>query len=460
MQRSSKIIFCLVLMVVWISCKKEEQQPDSNQDQLNPEYYSGGSTTSFDASASAFRRALCNLGAEGISLHSIGDAFFHQEFYPIGSSNAPGLGPLFIETSCASCHIQNGRGNLITNSLDGFLLRISIPGSGVNGEPLGIPGYGGQLQTNAIAGASPEGDVAIIWEDVPVTFPDGYQVILKQPYFSINNPYSSLPPFYLKGGRTAPPIYGAGLLDAVSDETLLAIADEFDDDGDGISGKINRVWNKQTNSLTIGRFGWKSSNPNALQQTAEAFNQDMGITSFLFPIENCEGQSNCVGGTQEGGDISNDVLNATNYYILTLAPPAPRNLEYPNVMRGKQLFSDLACAKCHLPEITTGVHPISELSNQVIRPYTDLLLHELGAGLGDGRPDYDAGANEWRTPPLWGIGLTKIVNPNAGYLHDGRAATLEEAILWHEGEAEDSKVGYMNLSAADRAAVIAFLEAL
>lgn len=460
MQRSSKIILFFVSVIIWISCKKDDQELPIDQGEINPEYYSGGSTTSFDASAAAYRRPLCNLPAAGNALHSEGDLIFHQNFNPIGSANAPGLGPLFIETSCASCHIQNGRGNLITNSLEGFLLRISVPGTGIYGEPLGISGFGGQLQTNSIEGALPEGEVAIIWEDVPITFPDGYQVVLKQPYFSINNPYTSLPLFYLKGGRTAPPIYGAGLLDAISDETLLAIADEFDNDGDGISGKINRVWNKQENALTIGRFGWKSSNPNALQQTAEAFSQDMGITNFLFPIENCEGQSNCVGGTQEGGDISADVLNTTNYYILTLAPPAPRNLEDPIVMRGKQLFSELSCAKCHLPEITTGTHALAELSNQVIRPYTDLLLHELGAGLGDGRPDYDAGANEWRTPPLWGIGLTKIVNPNAGFLHDGRAATLEEAILWHEGEAEDSKVGYMNLSAADRAAIITFLEAL
>lgn len=456
------IILICVSVIIWQSCKKnnEEELYSSSSSALNPEYYSGGSTTSFNNSINAYRQPLANLNTSGLSTHQQGDVLFHSSYTPLGESANDGLGPLFIETSCGGCHVQNGRGAFIEQNTTGLLLRLSVPGSGVFNEPLGIPGFGTQLQTQAIEGETREGDVLIEWEYIPVTFPDGYQVILKQPYFSIANPYTTLPEFYLRGARLASPIYGVGLLEAISDETIMALADENDLDNDGISGRPNLVWNKYSSSITIGRFGWKSSNPTVIQQSADAFHQDMGVTSTVFPLEVCLGQSNCNVGIQKSPDVSDEILNTIAYYLNTLAPPAPRNLENAVVQRGKTLFTELKCVKCHVPEIQTGNHSIAELSNQVIRPYTDLLLHELGPGLGDGRPDFEANANEWRTPPLWGIGLTKLIYPEAGFLHDGRASTLEEAILWHEGEAFSSRQSYMGLSASDRAALIYFLESL
>lgn len=455
------IFFICVSLFIWQSCRKDDEQNQKTPVYArSPEYYSGGTTTSFDASPSAYRRPLNNLGAWGITLHQQGDELFHSEFFPVNDGFPGGLGPLFIESGCGACHVDNGRGAYIQNSHQGLLLRLSIPGSGLHNEPVGVPYFGVQLQTMAVPGETPEGSLEVIIEDMPVVFPDGYVVVLKQPYLSVGNPYAALPSGYLRGGRLAPPVYGAGLLEAITDETLLDISDPTDADGDGISGLANLVWNKLTHTHTIGRFGWKASNPSILQQSAEAFNQDMGITSSVFPLENCEGQSNCAGNAQEFPDVSDDALNRIVYYLQTLAPPAPRNLEDPEVIRGRQLFDELKCSKCHLPEITTGIHSVPELNQQVIRPYTDLLLHEMGPGLGDGRPDYLANANEWRTPPLWGIGLTKLVFPGAGFLHDGRAATLEEAILWHAGEAITSQQNYVHLNAADRQALIRFLEAL
>ncbi|MFN6378695.1 MAG: di-heme oxidoredictase family protein [Flavobacteriales bacterium] len=445
------------------SCEKEKQKPNAPVEEtpINIEYYSGGTTTSFNSGIGAYRQPLANLQGADLIRHFNGDALFHQAFAPLGTSAFSGLGPLFIENSCGACHVEGGRGGLATISDIGLLLRVSAQGSGPNGAPLDLPGFGTQLQSKSIDGTVPEGQMHIEWEYIPVNFPDGHLVILKQPYFSISEPYNQLPPFYLRGARHAPPVYGIGLLDAVSDETILSLADENDLDGDIISGRPNYVWNKQTQSLTIGRFGWKSNNPNALQQAADAFHQDMGITTEnFFTTENCIGQSNCEVGIQKSPDIGSNILNDITYYFLTLAPPAPRNLEDPQVMRGKEIFNQIKCSACHVPELITGYHEIPELRNQTIRPYTDLLLHELGAGLGDGRPDFEAGANEWRTPPLWGIGLTKTIFPNAGFLHDGRAATLEEAILWHEGEANESKMAFMNLTTDERAALIAFLNAL
>lgn len=457
------LILICASVFVWQSCKKNNEEDlllDNPSATIPQEYYAGGSTTTFNNSINAYRQPLANLNASSLSLHLEGDLLFHSTFQPLGGGSNQGLGPLFIESSCGGCHVQNGRGAYVGISTTGLLLRMSLPGNGPNNEPLPLPGYGTQLQTSAIAGTVKEGDLGIEWEFIPVTFPDGYQVMLKQPYFSIANGYMNIPDFYLRGARLASPIYGVGLLEAISDETLLALSDENDLDNDGISGRPNFVWNKTSDSQSIGRFGWKSSNPSVLQQSADAFHQDMGITSLMFPLEVCIGQTNCSLGIQKAPDVSDEQLNSIVFYLNTLAPPAPRNLENPEVQRGKTLFTELKCAACHTPEVQTGNHSIPELSNQVIRPYSDLLLHELGPGLGDGRPDFEANANEWRTPPLWGIGLTKLIFPDAGFLHDGRASTLEEAILWHEGEAFSSRQLYMELSAQDRAALIKFLEAL
>lgn len=465
MSKRFLLLSSFAALVVVIGCRYDKPEEELNDPPVIPaEYYAGGTTTSFDQSGSAFLHPLANLSADGLQRFALGEALFHAEINPLGEGDPDGLGPLFIQNSCGGCHADNGRSHLPLSPEDwtsGLLLRLSIPGAGVHGEPLGVPGFGGQLQTRAIEGVQAEGQFSITWEESNFVYPDGSTVVLRQPYFSVINPYISLPDFYLRGARLAPPIFGSGLLEAISDETILSLADEMDVNGDGISGKANWVWDVQNETMTLGRFGWKASNPNALQQSAEAFNQDMGITTeVLFPVENGYGQTNGEQGTSKIWDLSFLEVSDVAYYVLTLAPPAPRNLDDPQVMQGQSLFNQIQCAACHTPEIQTGSYSIPELSFQTIRPYSDLLLHDVGAGLGDGRPDYVASANEWRTPPLWGIGLAQQIHPTAGFLHDGRAETIEEAILWHEGEAYESKMAFANLTAAERDALIAFILAL
>ena len=255
-------------------------------------------------------------------------------------------------------------------------------------------------------------------------------------------------------------MYGLGLIEAIAEADILANVDENDANADGISGRANYVWSVRDQQLKLGRFGWKANNPTAYQQTAEAFNQDMGITSPYFPNENCHNQGNCTNDTATATSIDDAFVKLTAFYFQTLAVPAARNLNDATVKRGKELFEKAYCAKCHAPKFVTGTHDIAELSNQTIYPYSDWLVHDMGQGLADNRPDNLATGTEWRTAPLWGIGLTQVVNPNARFLHDGRARTLEEAILWHDGEASYSRDYYKNLSKKDRDAVIAFLKAL
>jgi CxxC motif-containing protein (DUF1111 family) len=295
---------------------------------------------------------------------------------------------------------------------------------------------------------------------VVVSFPDGNSVTLRQPYYHFYDSYAALPPDLLRSGRNAPPLIGLGLLEAIRDEDILAGEDPADADGDYLSGIANRVWNIAGGHTSVGRFGWKAGNPGVLHQTADAFLEDLGITTEgLLPFEACSGQPNCAGMT-ETPDLSRDHAEVTAFYLKSLGVPAPRNLEDPQVALGKQLFSEISCAGCHRPEWKTGPSPYPFLSGQTIFPYTDMLLHDMGEGLGDGRPEFLAGANEWRTPPLWGIGLSGLIHPEGTFLHDGRAVTMEEAILWHGGEAIHSRNAYMQLPAASREALIRFLEAL
>lgn len=395
--------------------------------------------------------------------HAAGDMLFHAVFSEDDESQFSGLGPLFIQHSCVSCHMRNGRSHPPFDKDDndsGLLIRLSIPGEGEVGEPLGVPGFGTQLQTSATVGVVPEGRFSVVWEPITVVFPDGYQVELRQPYYSFYNTYQDLSPTVLRSGRNAPALIGLGLLEAIPEEDILAREDPSDADGDYISGVANRVWDMESGTMAIGRFGWKGGMSGVKQQTADAFLQDMGITSQgFFPVEACFGQTNCPGSTGSP-DITLEQVRLTAFYLQSLSVPARRDLGHAQVRRGKEVFHALGCAACHVPEWRTGPSPISFLSNQLIYPYTDLLLHDMGEGLGDGRPEYLASANDWRTPPLWGIGLAKVVNPEGTFLHDGRARTLEEAILWHAGEAIHIRNSYINLPEEDRKALVRFLESL
>ena len=342
-----------------------------------------------------------------------------------------------------------------------MFLRLSLPGADpVTGAPLPVPGFGFQLQHRALFGVQPEAKLQVTYTESTERFEDGTEIQLRRPTFRIVEPYVPMPEGVLTSPRVALPVFGRGLLEAIDEATLLGHADAFDMDGDGISGRANIVWDFLAGVPALGRFGWKANNHNLAQQNAGAYTQDMGVTNPYFPQESAAGQSQSDGRTDDP-EIDQETLDVTVFYVQTLAVPARRAIDDPVALRGEQLFAEAQCSACHIPMLQTGVLPgLPGLSNQTIFPYTDLLLHDMGEGLADGRPDFLATGREWRTPPLWGIGLTQRVSGHTFFLHDGRARTLMEAIMWHGGEATAAREHVRRLPQADRDALIAFLESL
>jgi CxxC motif-containing protein (DUF1111 family) len=263
--------------------------------------------------------------------------------------------------------------------------------------------------------------------------------------------------------RVGPAMIGLGLLEALDEATVVALADEDDADGDGISGRPNHVWDEKRQQPMLGRFGWKANQPTIEQQTAGAFLGDIGITSPMFPTPNCPPAQTACATATSGGDpeIDQNKIDQVVYYSLLLAVPARRKVKDREVLKGKGLFAEAGCLDCHATKLVTGqLAGFPEVSGQTIHPYTDLLLHDMGEGLADHRPDFLATGTEWRTPPLWGIGLVHVVNGHTFFLHDGRARDLNEAILWHGGEAERAREAYRTMRRDDRAALLRFLESL
>ncbi|NNE91946.1 MAG: c-type cytochrome, partial [Verrucomicrobiales bacterium] len=283
------------------------------------------------------------------------------------------------------------------------------------------------------------------YEEVPGKFADGTPYSLRKPTYTFDKaPHLELSP------RIAPPVFGVGLLEAVEYRTTLQkLTDSWDANGDGISGHVNYIPDSPR-STVVGWFGWKANQHSVRTQTAAAFFHDMGVSSD-FHLESFDKP-----------EIDRHNLERVVLYLQTLAPPAQRDRENPAVMRGEKLFRSAKCAVCHVPELQTGKHPdgIAQLSNQVIRPFTDLLLHNMGDGLADGLIDHSADGDEWRTPPLWGIGLTETVSGHTFFLHDGRARNLTEAILWHGGEGADSAESFRKMTAKERDDLLAFLNSL
>jgi len=284
---------------------------------------------------------------------------------------------------------------------------------------------------------------------------------LRRPVYSLQNAaYGEPDPEMMISPRVANQMIGLGLLEAVPEEAILALADPDDRDGDGISGRPNYVRDVAGDRTVLGRFGWKANEPTVAQQTAGAFLGDMGITTPVFPEQNCtDAIAGCATAADGGSpEIEPDDFQKVVLYASTLAVPARRDWDDPQVLQGKALFNEIGCTACHKPILATGAHPtIPALSNQTIRPYTDLLLHDMGEGLADGRPDYEADGREWRTPPLWGIGLIETVNGHTHFLHDGRARNLTEAILWHGGEAQAARDRFAVLGQTEREALLRFL---
>lgn len=439
--------------MVLISCSKDtDYQPIDTSRAL-----AGGETTLFTMSNIAYSTPASNLSAASFEMHLDGDRDFEQVFVTAPAPLNPGLGSVYNNSSCIKCHPSDGRGKFLPNDINGFtslLLRTSIPGLGEHGGPMAVPGYGTQLQNHALPGFLPEVTYQVSLEEHTETLADGQEVVLRKPIFSITDPYMQLPVGYMLSPRIAPPVFGLGLLEAIPEADILAASDENDIDGDGISGRPNYVWNPVTQQTELGRFGWKANTPTLQIQVAGAYHDDMGITSYVFPDEEYDD------GMEDDPEITATILDNVTFYCQTLAVPAARKVDDANVDRGYRIFQELQCAKCHVPEQRTLNSSIAELSNQTIYPFTDMLLHDMGEGLADNRPDFLASGSEWKTRPLWGIGLQQIVNGHTQFLHDGRARTITEAILWHGGEALDAKNQFKALSTNDRNDLLKFLNSL
>jgi CxxC motif-containing protein (DUF1111 family) len=493
----------------------------------------GGATTNTTGNQSSFGfdTPAPNLDAGDLALHQVGDAQFAANFIKAPSNAFPlqdGVGPVFNNTSCLNCHARDGRANFNAEILSagagawtklsgdaGLFLRLSLNGaqactpSAANDycAPQPVPGFGTQLFHRGVLGARTDSpfsglaDVYVRFEQHEVRYGDGTAVTLSKPVFQIRNPYDRpgeapatgvTPASRLLQGdvatspRMGQPMFGLGLLEAINEADILALADPEDRDGDGISGRPNWVLDpvKRAQGVAepraLGRFGWKASTPSVLVQGASAYRGDMGVTNYLFPLESIAGtplydtyriaHPDDDGQAAGGHEAGEDIVKHAVFYASTLAVPARRDVDNPTVRRGATLFASARCTACHTPSFTTGQHPgiwgpsgriaVKAVQGQKIHPFTDLLLHDMGAGLADGRSDFQANGREWRTRPLWGIGLTHTVNPLAGFLHDGRARSLEEAILWHGGEAEAAKERFRTMTAEERAALIAFLRSL
>ncbi len=441
----------------------------SNPDGIDPsevfDELLGGETTAFSDGGNAFELSARNLPNEQRRIFEVGDSFFNQNWVtaPASTDARDGLGPTFNALSCSSCHSHDGRGKPPDGDGDperGLLFRLSVPGPD---GPSPEPAYGGQLQDRAIISAKPEGRMVVRYEEIEGAYADGTPYSLRRPAYSVEDlAFGPMSPGVMISPRVAPAIIGMGLLEAVPAETILTRADPEDHDGDGISGRPNMVWDVRSQSFVLGRFGWKANQPSVEQQVAGAFNGDIGITSVLFPEENCPAPQSACASAPSGGspELTEDRLNKVALYSRTLAVPAMRNAADPTVLKGAELFVATGCSVCHTPMHVTGDHTIDALSGQTIYPYTDLLLHDMGEGLSDNRPDFEARGVEWRTPPLWGIGLVEEVNGHTMFLHDGRARNLAEAILWHDGEAAASKDGFVGLSKDERDALVFFLESI
>ena len=440
------------------ACVEPETGPASDVN----EWYSGGSQTVFTRGSGAFESAFPHLSTALEEVHTIGDAAFNATFVTAPALIHPGLGPVFNNVSCGACHVGDGRGKppVGDEQLMSLLIRISIPGTDPHGGPNPVPGFGGQLQPRANQGVAPEALVYIQYTDHQYTFADGETYFLRTPAYTMQSPYMGLPSDVMYSPRIAPPVFGLGLLEAVPESDIVAMADEDDSNGDGISGKPNYAWNVVEGKKTLGRFGWKAANPSILQQSAGAYSEDMGITNFVFPNESAYGQQQ-YDNLNDEYEVSDSVLHAVAFYIRSLAVPARRNADDAGVLAGKKIFTEAKCAACHKPMQRTAVNvAFPEISNQVIFPYTDMLVHDMGPDLADYRPDFEASGFEWRTAPLWGIGLTQVVNGHTNFLHDGRARTLLEAIMWHGGEAQPSRDYVAKLTKSDRDLLIKFLESL
>lgn len=460
------------------------------------EFFPGGETTVSIRPFPSFMLPANNLSQQDRPDFHAGKALAHQPWIkaPTITNARDGLGPLYNARTCLACHPKGGRGRMPDDGKDKLFssfVRLSLPGTdnirGVVPEPM----YGSQLQSQSIAlshqlsinaseqrgrskEVAPEAYVYIDWKKKVFTYPDGETLSLRYPEIIIKNPgYGEFHPQTLMGLRNAPPMHGLGLLEMIAQKDIDANVDPDDADEDGISGRVNQVWDFDANKTTAGRFGLKANIASIRFQTAGAFANDIGISNPVFPTQPCTpAQTLCNQAPNGNGndspapgmanvELPENLLTLVVNFIKSLGVPERRDKNDPQVLKGRTLFYQTGCNQCHNPGyVTRESKEFPHLSRQTIWPYTDLLLHDMGSELADGRPDYLATGSEWRTSPLWGVGLGQAVNGSDNLLHDGRAQNVEAAIVWHGGEAESIKQKFTELNANARQALVKFVESL
>ncbi len=444
----------------------------------------GAATTRALVNGDAFSHFSANLRFDEEEKFKLGNALFRKLWVssPSSTQASDGLGPLFNARACQSCHLKDGRGHPPEGSDDAtsMFLRLARPARTdtereaiADYRKLNFPDavYGEQLQDLAVPGLDAEGKMQISYQEMPVTLADGEVVHLRKPTYSVAGlRYGALEGDVTVSPRIAPPMIGMGLIEAIHEADILARADPEDSDGDGISGKAALVRDHRTGVLRIGRFGFKAQNASVRDQSSSAFAGDLGLSTPDDPFDHgdcTKAQAKCLmlptGVQQRLGPVEapDPVLELVTFYSENLAVPARRDTGDPMVLKGKQLFYQAGCVSCHAPKFVTRRDAGNKAhAFQLIWPYSDFLLHDMGEGLADGQAVGVADGREWRTQPLWGIGLTETVNGHTFFLHDGRARNLTEAVLWHGGEAQAARDAFASLSKADRSALITFLESL
>ncbi len=476
----------LLSITILTACDKQSSSvaPAFNSSEWKP----GGNTTIPTSNKIRFDLPAANLSPPLKTDFHAGKALAQQPWIkaPTATDSRDGLGPLYNARTCMACHVNGGKGSTPNNpseELFSSLIRFSIPGEN---KTLGVtphPAYGDQVQSqstslahqlrhipsaqNIAKDVKPEAYIFINWTEKNIQYPDGTNITLKSPSPVFKNlGYGEVGKNTLVSLRTAPSIHGMGLIELIPQNQLDALTDAHDKNQDGISGRTNQVWDSVKQETVPGRFGLKANKATLALTVAGAFANDLGISNPLARSQPCTDlQITCLkaatGNDENGFELNQSQLDRVIFFNQNLAPVAARNLDQKEVIAGRELFYETGCQNCHQPNFKTGPSKtLPHLANQTIWPYSDFLLHDMGKELADNRPDFTANGQEWRTPPLWGVGLRTKVNRSTALLHDGRADTIEEAILWHSGEALKAKKDFMKLKQKDRDNLILFVESI
>ena len=463
MIRKAGLFVCA--MVAALGCSGGGAPLDKPLQPADPK--SGGAATTLDDTSQAYGNSIRKLSDEQAGQFSLGHSVFSRAWVtaPATTDNLDGLGPLFNARACATCHSKDGRSAPFnsTGALLGMLFRLSIPGAGQHGGPNPDPVYGDQLRPFGILGVPGDGTPHVSYEEQPGSYGDGQAFSLQIPSYSIDGwNYGEPADGLMISPRTGPSVIGLGLLEAVTEDEIWE--NVHPPDADGVHGVPNYVWDAEQQAEVLGRFGWKANQPSTLQQTAGAFVGDIGITSSMFRNGTCTSTMTACNAATSGADpdfeLSDQSWRSVGFYMRSLAVPARRAVDDQVALQGELLFTKFGCASCHRTTLHTGPADADALANQTIHPYTDLLLHDMGPELADNRPDYQASGSQWRTPPLWGLGLLQKVNQHSFMLHDARARGFAEAILWHGGEGATARENFRLAAASERDALLKFLESL